>query len=63
MTTETKSKQDIAQSCRVLSDAMLDLATDFDYYGGFGWADHAKHVTSMAALLMIYANQLEVKHG
>ena len=60
--TETKSRHDIAQACRNLSYAMLDLSTDFDYYGGFAWTDHAKHVASMAALLNLYAHQLEPKH-
>lgn len=58
--TETKSYLDIAQACREVSDALLDLSTDFDYY--LAWKDHAQYLLSASSLLMIYAHQLEAKH-
>ena len=58
--TKTKSRLDIAQECRELSDRMLDLATDFDYY--VLWKDHANYIITMASHLSIYARQLEAKN-
>jgi hypothetical protein len=57
--TETKSLVDIATECREVSERVMDLATDFDYYAT--WNDHCQHLISISALLQIYAHHLDSK--
>ena len=59
MSAGTKSRADIAQTCRELSERLLDLSTDFDHH--IAWTDHARYLHSMAVLLMIYSSQVEGK--
>lgn len=56
-----KSPADIAQDMRVLADAMLDVATSLDYYGGNNeqWQSMAKGFLSLSAWAQFCADRVQ----
>jgi len=62
MTAHTdKSPADIAQDLRTLADAMMDTATDLDFYGGMDrqWVSIAQWLTTVSAGVMFMASKVE----
>jgi hypothetical protein len=53
-------KSDMPGRLRALSESMIDLATDMDYYGGFGpMASHGTELAGAAGIVLTWAEGIE----